>query len=124
MFLNLTVSVGTINGLLFYANIVKLNEPVMFTNGNILVLSQFIAWLNLDFGIESCFYNGLDGYWKTWLQFVFPLYVWLLIGIIILGSYHYGKLSRFFGNNAVPVLATLILMSFSKLLRHQWSHDD
>ena len=115
---NLTVSVGSINGLLFYANMIKLNETVLFPNGvSIPVLSQFIAWLNLDLGIQTCFFNGLDGYWKTWLQFVFPLYIWLLIGGIIIGCHYSGRLSRLCGNNAVPVLATLILMSYSKLLR-------
>ena len=115
---NLTVSVGSINGLLFYANLVKLNEAALFPNGaSIPVLSQFIAWLNLDLGIQTCFFNGLDGYWKTWLQFVFPLYIWLLIGIIIIACYYSGKVSRLCGNNAVPVLATLILMSYNKLLR-------
>ena len=116
--LNMTVSVGSINGLLLSANVVKLNEVVFFPNGAKLpVLNQFIAWLNLDFGIETCFFNGLDGYWKTWLQFVFPIYIWLLIGAIIIGSHYSGRLSRVFGNNTVPVLATLILMSYSKLLR-------
>ena len=115
---NLTVSVGSINGLLFYANIVKLNEVALFPNGaSMPVLSQFIAWINLDLGIETCFFNGLDGYWKTWLQFIFPVYIWLLVGAIIIGSYYSGRLSRIFGNNTVPVLATLILMSYSKLLR-------
>ena len=115
---NLTVSVGSINGLLFYANIIKLNEAVLFSNGETIpVLSQFISWLNLDFGIQICLFNGLDGYWKTWLQFVFPLYIWLLIGCIIVGCHYSGRLSRLCGNNAVPVLATLILISYSKLLR-------
>ena len=59
LMLNLTVSVGTINGLLFFAN-VKINEPAFFTNGPVHFLSQFISWINLDFGIESCFYNGLN----------------------------------------------------------------
>ena len=60
---NLTVSVGSINGLLFYANMIKLNETVLFPNGvSIPVLSQFIAWLNLDLRIQTCFFNGLDGY--------------------------------------------------------------
>ena len=118
LFFNMTVSVGSINGLLFYASIVKVNEFVFFPNGaKVPVLSQFVAWLNLDLGIETCFFNGLDGYWKTWLQFVFPIYIWLLIGAIIIGSYYSGRLSRVFGNNTVPVLATLILMSYSKLLR-------
>ena len=115
---NLTVSLGCINGLLFYANVIKLNEAVLFPNGvSIPVLSQFIAWLNLDLGIQTCFFNGLDGYWKTWLQFAFPLYIWLLIGGVIIGCYYSGRLARLCGNNAVPVLATLIFMSYTKLLR-------
>ena len=115
---NLTVSVGSINGLLFYANVIKLNEAVLFPNGvSIPVLSQFIAWLNLDFGIQTCFIKGLDGYWKTWLQFLFPVYIWLLISVIIIACHYSGRLTRLFGNNSVPVLATLILMSYNKLLR-------
>ena len=51
MVLNLTVSVGSINGLLFYANIVKLNESVFFSQGNIPVVTQFISWYNLDIRI-------------------------------------------------------------------------
>ena len=115
--LNLTVSVGTINGLLFYANIIKLNEPVFFPNGNIIIVSQFISWINLDFGIEVCLFDGLDGYWKTWLQFVFPFYLWTLVAGIIIISRWSTKLSNMFGRNIVPVLATLVLMSFTKLLR-------
>ena len=37
MFLNLSVSVGTINGLLFYVNMVKLNEAFFFPNGSVPV---------------------------------------------------------------------------------------
>ena len=114
--LNLTVSVGSINGLLFYANIVKLNESVFFPRGNIPIISQFIAWLNLDWGIETCFYNGLDGYWKVMLQFVFPVYLWFLVIVIIIGCRYSFRVSRLCGHNAVPVLATLILMSYTKVL--------
>ena len=48
---NLTISVGFINGLLFYGYIVKVNESVFFPDGDIPVISQFIAWINLDLGI-------------------------------------------------------------------------
>ena len=73
--LNFTVSVGTINGLIFYANIVRANHATFFPpNTTNSFLSWFIAWINLDLGIETCFYNGLHAYVKTWLQFVFPLY--------------------------------------------------
>ena len=115
---NMTVSIGSINGLLFYANTVKLNEVYFFPNGaSIQVLSQFIAWLNLDLGVETCLYNGMDGYWKTWLQYAFPIYIWLLVGAIIVGSHYSSRICRLCGNNSVPVLATLILMSYSKLLQ-------
>ena len=50
-------------------------------------LSVFIEWLNLDFGIETYFYNGMDAYTKTWLQFVFPAYIWVLVGLMIFISH-------------------------------------
>ena len=117
---NLTVAVGTINGLIFYANIVKINEPFFFPSGPhnfIPILSQFISWFNLDFGFQTCFYNGMDAYAKTWLQFVFPLYIWLLVIVIIVISPYSRLVSRLAGSNAVPVLATLFLLSYTKVLR-------
>ena len=68
MFLNFTVSMGTINGLIFFANIVQANKIFFFPNDAAKsFLSVFIAWLNLDLGIETCFYDGMDAYAKTWL---------------------------------------------------------
>ena len=114
----LTVATGTLSGLVFYANIVGANRiiflPVESTNP---FLSVFIAWLNLDFGIETCFYNGLDVYSKTWLQFVFPVYIWLLVGLIILVSHYSRRFAKLLGSNPVSVLATLILLSYTTILR-------
>ena len=115
--LNLTVSVGAINGLIFYAHIVGGTHTLWFPAGETNILTVFIAWLNLDLGIETCFVDGLDGYWKTWLQFVFPLYVWTIVGAIIVASYYSIRIARIFGNNTAPVLATLFLISYAKLLR-------
>ena len=123
--LRLTVAVGTINGLIFYANVVAVNSAIFFqpqtTNVPTLliakVLTLFIAWLNLDLGIETCFYDGMDAYVKTWLQFAFPLYVWALVGIIILGSHYSGRVANALGSNPIAVLATLFLLSYAKLLR-------
>ena len=77
------------------------------------MVSQFISWLNLDLGIEVCLFNGLDGYWNTWLQFVFPAYLFLLI---IVGCRYSVWLCRLCGSHAVPALATLFLMSYTKIL--------
>ena len=115
--LNLTVSVGTINGLIFYANIVKLNEDIFLANGPIPFLSQFISWINLDLGIEICFYEGMTPYAKVWLQFVFPIYIWLIILTVIIVSHYSSRVSKLVGSNAVPVLATLVLLSYVKIIR-------
>ena len=115
--LRLTVAAGTINGLIFYANIVGVNSAIFFQPKTNNVLSVFIAWLNLDLGIEICFYNGMDAYTKMWLQFMFPFYVWALAGMIILGSHYSGRVAKVFGSNPVAVLSTLFLLSYAKLLR-------
>ena len=118
--LNLTVSQGTINGLIFYANIVAANRSIFFPaqhNKFLSFLSVFNSWLNLDLGIETCFIKGLDGYWKTWLQFVFPFYVWAIAGAIIVASHYSTRATKLFGVKSVSVLATMFLLSYAKLLQ-------
>ena len=120
--LNLTVTQGAINGLIFYANIVWTYQSIFFPqeqgrNVVLIFLKIFIAWINLDFGIETCFINGLNAFWKTWLQFIFPLYIWAIAGLVIVATRHSSRLTNLLGNRAVPVLATLLLLSYMKLLR-------
>ena len=118
MLLNITVSVGTINGLIFYANILRANQAFFLPqSASSSFLSTFVAWLNLDLGIETCLYNGLDAYFKTWLQFLFPLYIWLIVTATIVTAHYSTKVSKLIGKNPVQVLATLFLLSYAKLLR-------
>ena len=114
---NLTVAVGTTNGLLFYANIVQINEAVFFPPGDASPFKVFISWLNLDLGIETCFYDGMDSYSKIWFQFVFPLYLWLILALIILLSRYSTMVVQLLGKHSVEVLATIFLLSFTKLVR-------
>ena len=80
---NLTVSTGTLNGLIFYANIVRENHAVFFPLGRSGVfssfLSVFIAWQNLDLGVEVCFFQGMDAYITTGcsLSFLYISGSWL-----------------------------------------------
>ena len=115
--LNLTVSVGTINGLIFYANVVKIYEPIFFPEGSVVFLSWFISWLNLDLGINTCFYHNMDSCSKAWLQFVFPAYIWLILILIIILLRYSSKVVRLVGRQIIPVLATMILLSYTKLIR-------
>ena len=113
----LTVAVGTMNGLLFYANIIQANYQAFFPRATINFFTVFISWINLDLGIETCFFNGMDIYAYSWLQFLFPFYIWFLIGGIIVISRHSKSFAKTLGTNPVAVLATLLLMSFSKILK-------
>ena len=120
--IDVTVTTGTINGLLFYANVIWANQSILFPPQNktsplLQFLKTFIAWLNLDLGIQTCFIPGLNGYWKTWLQFVFPVYIWLIAGLIIIVSHYSTRATKILGNNSAPVLATLFLLCYAKLLR-------
>ena len=115
--LRLTVATGLINSIILYANIVQANKILFFHNYHVNVLTVFIAWMNLDLGIPTCFYDGMDAYAHTWLQFAFPLYVWVLISAIILASRYSTVVTRLLGSNPVAVLATLLLMSYTKYSR-------
>ena len=116
--LNLTVAEGSINGLIFYANIIRMNHNVQ-SSEQASYLYTFLAWLNLDLGVSTCLFDGMDGYVETWLQFVFPIYLW---GIVIVITQFYRRLptlaTRLGGENVVKVLATLLLLSYTKLQRN------
>ena len=116
----MTVSKGLINGLVFYANIVLTFQNILLSSKNQKVKTFFhifIAWLNLDFGIETCLVVGLTAFWKTWLQFLFPLYIWTIAGGIIIACHYSTRITNLVGERAVPLLATLFYLSYTKLLR-------
>ena len=115
--LNLTVTQGMINGLIFYANLIWAYQNILFPSDfgrELIVHKTFIAWLNLDFGIETCFFRGMNAYTKAWLQFTFPFYT---AGLFLLGLRYSSKLSTLFESRSVSTLATLLYLSHSKLLR-------
>ena len=82
--LNMTVAVGLIDGFIVYANIVSANSAIFFTLSDPSFPTVFVAWLNLDIGVDVCFFDDLDAYTKTWLQLAFPLYIISLVIIVII----------------------------------------
>ena len=116
--LNLTVAVGTINGLIFYANVVATNSSVFLPFSKPNVFTVFIAWLNLSVGFDTCFFKGTDAYIKAWLLFIFPIYVISLVVIVILLSRCSSRFAQLIGKrNPVATLATLIILSYTNLLQ-------
>ncbi len=119
LIVRMTVAQGVINGLILYTNVFSIYSYFVFEDHKDvkIFLQVFIAWANFDFGFPTCFYSGLDHYTYTWLQFLFPLYLWLLIALIIVGCQLSSKFGSLLGSNPTAVLATVILMSFTKLIQ-------
>ncbi|XP_064387273.1 uncharacterized protein LOC135335647 [Halichondria panicea] len=114
--LNITIATGNIHGLIFYANIVAANRAIFFPRNNFLTV--FVSWVNLDLGIETCFYDGMNSQGKVLLQLVFPTYLFLLMLLIILLSKYFDSFAKLLSNrNPVAALGTLVLLSYSKFLR-------
>jgi hypothetical protein len=113
----LTINSGSLNGFIFYANFIHWNRrsifPV-FRNSDILRL--ITAWLNLDLGIEVCFYNGMTAIHFIWLQIGYILYIVFLQVTIILLCRRYVTFTRFFGRNVTKVLSTLLTLLYAKAL--------
>ena len=114
--LQLTVSSGIINGLIFYTNVVGINARFFLGHSNLDFLLVFISFINLELGFPLCFYDGMTETVKTGLQFVFPVYLWAIVIAIIIASRYSMKIAKWTARSSVPVLATLIHLSFSKLL--------
>ena len=117
--LNLTVTDGDINGFILYVNIISINYHVFFPTpcNSINFVYVFISLANLDIGIPTCFYNGMDDYAMMWLQLAFPAYLILIATLLIIASRHSIKVQRITARRALPVLATLFLLSYTKILR-------
>ena len=116
--LNFTVTNGTINGIIFYANVVSFNDSIFLVNENVFKpLRLFISLVNLDLGIETCFYNGMDSYAKMWLQLFFPFYLIIIAASIIVASRYSYRILRLTYTRSLPVLATLFLLSYTGVLR-------
>ena len=115
--LNLTVTDGTINAFIFYVNIISINTSVILPQLNNFTLTYtFISLANLDLGIQTCFYNGMDDYAKMWLQLAFPFYLIFIATSLIITSRYSTTIQRLTARRALPVLATLFLLSYTKIL--------
>ena len=119
LLLNLTLLQGTIMGAVLYTNIVGLVADFLKEHawGPIFFL---LSVLNLQSGAGVCFYDGMDEFWKALLQFAFPFYLFTLLIIIIIVAHKCGyrmyRKAHFIARRAVPVLATIMLLTYTSLV--------
>ena len=112
---NLTVQNPTINTLIFHVNIVKINMLILFPNCQ-PVTCIITSFLNLDFTPQTCSYNGMDDYAKQWWILLYSLYFISIPILFIVLSRYSARLQRLTAQRALPVLATLILLSYTKIV--------
>ena len=113
---NLTHLQGTINGLILYCNmIVHTWSAAFFSRYAWKPLYIVIRVLSLGLGHGLCFF---DEFSKGLLHFVFPFYLLALVVTIIICAHKCNlRIFRvtFIARRAVPVLTTLMIMTFISL---------
>lgn len=119
-FLDYTVTQGSLigTGVIFYVNIVSVNSNILFQSNNRGFLFIWVSLLNLELGFPLCFYDGMSEAAKAGLQCIFPVYLLSIVLVIIVLSRYSRVVAKEMSSHSIHVLATLIYLSFSKMLRY------
>ncbi|XP_064406169.1 uncharacterized protein LOC135351157 [Halichondria panicea] len=115
---NVTITDGTVSGFLFYSSLFNINIKLFLrVSKRYAYLAEFFAWMNLDIGLTTCFYDGFDAFWQAILNFFIPVFIWCILGLIIFATSKSSRITELVGDNPVKVLATLVLISYTKILQ-------
>ena len=113
-FFNITVTDGKLYGFISFINIVNIYSSWIFpTYGTTYAI---VSLLNLELGIELCFYDGMTRYAATWLRFVFPAYLLLILFGLATASRYSTRIEMLTRRKIIPVSATLYLLALNKLV--------
>ena len=113
--LNLTVVDGDMNGFILMVNILNIHGSRIFpSDGDASYILVSLA--NLDLGFEVCFYNGMTQYTATWLRFVFPVYVLLIVAGLVFASRYFTLIEKLTRKRVIPVIATLYILTYNKIM--------
>ena len=115
---NLTVTTGTVNGIILFVNIVEMNGHLFRLQDRLVdPLLSYLIITNLGVCFETCFFSGMDIYVKKWLQLAFPGYLTMIAALFIIASRYSSKLYRLTHNRSLPVLATLFMLTYTSVLQ-------
>ena len=112
--LNLTVKDGHIYVYILFVNSLSLYSSRIFPSNYLIYFPILMS--DLDLGIEVCFYNGMTSYFTIWLQFIFPVYVILLVVGLSFASKYSKVFERLTRRRVIPVIATLYLLAYNKMM--------
>ena len=118
LYLPLTISEGLLAGIIIAMNLTAASTIDLLEGQEwyLYVTRVCVSIVNLSLGFPLCLYNGMTPVVKTGLLFVFPVYLWLLMIVFILFSHYSIHVSNQTAMHSVQVLASLMYLSFSKIL--------
>ena len=113
--LPLIISEGPLAGIIIAMNITSVSTIDYLDSNNwfVYTVRVFVSLMNLDVGFPMCLYNGMTPTVKTAIQFVYPVYLLVLIIGFIIFSHCSTRTSNRTASYSVQVLASLIHLSFS-----------
>ena len=103
------------HGLIFYSA-VAYAHPNVFRTDQQAFPWIFVSWLNLDLGFQICACNGMTGYQYIWLSFGYISCLVCTQIFIIYLSHKFIFFTRLVQRNVANVLATLIMISYTRIL--------
>ena len=124
--LRLTLTTGTLNGIIFYAQVataglldilsIKDIQCSQSTRFSMKVTPFFLSTINLNLGFPLCFYNGMSELRKGGFSLLFPLYLLTIVAVLTILSRFSVRISNRIAHSSVQVLVTVVHLSFTKLL--------
>ena len=124
-YLNITVTVGYINGVIFYSNIISIYGPTIVPGNTYNEALVLVSFPSLSLGIETCFYNGMTIFHRVLWQLSFPIYLFILMAILTLlsGTRGWKKFMSLFpnqlqspGSSTIQSFATLLIVCYVSVL--------
>ena len=118
LYLPLTISDGPLASIVIAMNLTAVSTIDLLKGEDwyLYVTRVCVSIVNLSLGFPLCLYNGMTPVVKTGLVFVYPVYLWLLMIMFIIFSHYSTRVSNRTATHSVQVLATLLYLSFSKIL--------
>lgn len=117
--LRLTLTDGTLNGIIFYAQMIGVFQTLVPHSFHYYLLTTgFISLINLSFNFNYplCFYDGMTQLWKSGLSLIFPIYLLFIVILVIIISHHSVRISNRIADSSLQVLVTVVHLSFTRLL--------
>ena len=108
--LKLTLHLGTIGGLIFYANIFAITHLLIPSQTFLIPFTEPVFLLNLDQAFPSCFFNGMTMSIKMGLHYAYSFYLWLIVAVVLLVTRCSSRATKVLVESSVQVLMTLILL--------------